>query len=186
MTIEEIFSKLISHTVEGLMTHAQLSDYYGFLGLKGYQACHKYHYFLENKTYREIAEYSIKHYNRIPEEMPVDNPNIIPENWYKYTRQDVNASARLNGIQIGMDKWIEWEKKTKLLYQQLYLEAVNLNEVPMAIKLKDLIKDVDKELANACQKKLEMKAIDYNISDLLQDQELLYKKYKKKLKRISL
>ena len=37
MTIDEIFSLMAEHMVEGLMTHAQLADFYNFLGLKGYR-----------------------------------------------------------------------------------------------------------------------------------------------------
>ena len=54
MTIDEIFSQLGAHMVEGLMIHSQMSDYFGFLGLKGYQECHKYHYFEENANYRRL------------------------------------------------------------------------------------------------------------------------------------
>ena len=35
MTVEEIFSDLSKHMIEGLMAHSQLSDYFGFLGLEG-------------------------------------------------------------------------------------------------------------------------------------------------------
>ena len=186
MAVDDIFSRLIAHIVEGLMTHAQLSDYYDFLGLCGYKECHKYHYFAENKSYRDLSAYCIEHYNKIPKEIPIDNPNVIPESWYQYLRQDVNPATRMNSIQIGMDKWVDWEKKTKLLYEQLYIEAINLNDIALSIRIKDLIKDVDKELAEACQKRLEMKAVDFNISDLMQDQRSLYKKYKKKLEERSL
>ena len=119
-------------------------------------------------------------------EIPVNNPNVIPESWYQYSRQDVNPATRASSIQLGMDKWIDWEKRTKVLYEQLYIEAININDIALSIKIKDLIKDVDKELAEACQKRLEMKAIEFNISDLLQDQRSVYKKYNKKLKELSL
>ena len=46
------------------------------------------------------------------------------------------------------------------------------------------IKDVDDELSEACQKYLELNAIDYNISDIIQEQNEYKKKYKKKLKEI--
>ncbi len=35
MTIEEIFSEISKHMIEGIMIHAQMADYYNFLGLKG-------------------------------------------------------------------------------------------------------------------------------------------------------
>ena len=65
MTVEEIFSQLAAHMVEGLMIHSQMSDYFGFLGLKGYQECHKYHYFAENANYRAISKYYLLHYMQV-------------------------------------------------------------------------------------------------------------------------
>ena len=186
MTVDEIFSQLISHMVEGLMIQAQLSDYYGFLGMAGYQECHRYHFFTESKNYRDLMEYYISHYNKIPTEDRIDNPDIIPESWYQYSRQDVNSSIRINSIQIGMDKWVDWEKKTKVFYEQMFLELTNLKEIAASVMLKKYIQDVDKELAEACQERLEASAIDFNASNLVDDQNRIYKKYKKKLKEIKL
>jgi hypothetical protein len=78
MTIEEVFSGIGQRMVEGLMTHSQLADYFGFLGLEGYQQCHLYHYFDENCNYKKISNYYLKHYNKLLIDMPFKNPNVIP------------------------------------------------------------------------------------------------------------
>ena len=44
MTLEEIFSELAAHAIEGMMIHDQMITYYCFLSLKGYAKCHEYHY----------------------------------------------------------------------------------------------------------------------------------------------
>ena len=64
MTINEIFSQLSQHMIKGLMMHTQLSDYFNFLGLKGYSQCHKYHYFEENNNYKQLCDYYLNHYNK--------------------------------------------------------------------------------------------------------------------------
>lgn len=186
MTVEEIFSQLAAHMIEGLMVHSQMSDYYGFLGLKGYQECHKYHYFTENANYRKISKYYLYHYNKIVPELSFKNPNVIPESWYKYNRQDVNNTTRKSAIQSGMEKWINWERETKKLYQKLYQELIVLNEIAAAEEVAKYICDVDEELAQAIQKELELKVIDYDITLIIDKQEEKYKKYKKKLKEINL
>ena len=186
MTVEEIFSQLAAHMIEGLMIHSQMSDYFGFLGLKGYQECHKYHYFAENANYRAISKYYLHHYNKLIPEMPFNNPSVIPESWYKYSRQDVNSTTRKNAIQVGFEKWINWEKDTKQLYEHMYQELIAGGEVAAAEELAKYICDVDKELAKACQKKLELEAIDYDATLIMDKQEEKYKKYKKKLKEIDL
>lgn len=186
MTIEEIFSELGEHMIEGLMIHSQLSDYFGFLGLDGYQMCHKYHYFEENNNYKKVGDYYLHHYNKIIIEKPFKNPSVIPSSWYQYTRLDVNVATRKSSIQAAFEKWVNWEKDTKKLYETLYQELMSLNEIASAKELCKYIKDVDDELARACQKHIELVAIDYNISDIMMEQKEYKKKYQKKLKEIDL
>ena len=44
MTNEEIFNKLASHMIEGIMIHDEMSRAYSFLGLEGFKLCHEYHF----------------------------------------------------------------------------------------------------------------------------------------------
>lgn len=186
MTIEEIFSQLSAHMIEGLMVHSQMADYYGFLGLEGYQKCHKYHYFEENCNYKKLGNYYLKHYNKIIPDMPFKNPDIIPDSWFNYKRQDVNAVTRKNAIQIGMEKWVDWEKQTKNLYESLYQELINLNEIAAANELRFYIEDVDYELAFAEQLLLKLTAMDYDIVYIMDVQDDLLKEHEKKLGEINL
>ena len=170
MTVEEIFSQISAHMVEGLMVHSQLSNYFGFLCLKGYQKCHKKHYFAENKNYHKLNEYYINHYNKLIPEISFKNPSIIPESWYKYTRQDVNITTRKNALQIGFEKWINWETETKKLYEHMYQELIAEGEVSAAEEFAQYIIDVDNELAEAIQEELELKAIDYDMTLIIDKQ----------------
>ena len=186
MTVEEIFSKLSAHMVKGLMIHSQMSEYYGFLGLKGYQECHKYHYFCENFNYRKLGEFYLSCYDKIIMEAPIENPHIIPETWFKYSKQDVNVNTRKSAIQAGMDKWIEWEKDTKKFYEQMYQELIKLDEVDSAYKLAEYIEDVSEELMKAKEKMIELVSTDYDIVMIMDRQDEIYKKYKRKIKEICL
>lgn len=186
MTVDEIFSELGAHMIEGLMTHSQLSDYFGFLGLEGYQMCHKYHYFEENSNYKKLCNYYLHHFDKLIIDKPFKNPSIIPTSWYQYTRHDVNVPTRKSAIQVGFEKWVKWEKDTKKLYESWYKELVNLNEISAAEELAKYIKDVDDELAEANQKHLDLVAIDYDISDIVMEQDDLKKRYNKKMKEMKL
>lgn len=186
MTVEEIFGQISAHMVEGLMIHSQLSDYYGFLGLKGYQKCHKYHFYLETENFRKLSHYFIKHYDKLIPEMQSNNPRIIPDSWYQYRRNEVNETTRKNAVQVGMERWISWEKQTKKLYERMYQELINMNEIASAMEIEEYIKDVDKELAYANEKYLELRAMDHDISSIVDKQEKLHKHYKKKIEEIKL
>ena len=184
MTVDEIFSSLSEHMIEGLMIHSQISDYFAFIGLDGYQEWHKYHYFEENSNYKKLGDYYLHHYNKIITERSFKNPSIIPENWYQYTRQDVNNQIRNSAVQMVIERWVGWEKSTKKLYETLYKELITLNEIAAAEELSKYIIDVDYELAEACQKHIELVANDYNISDIITEQKNYKKHYKKKIREI--
>ena len=186
MTVEEIFSGIAAHMIEGLMIHSKLSDYFNFLGLVGYSKCHRYHYFEENANYRKLSDYYLLHYNKIIEEISVKPIEIIPETWYQYKRHDVSANTRKTSIQAGFDKWVNWEIQTKKKYELYYQELIKINEIASAQEIMKLIKDVDEELSFAEQKRLEQVANDYNISDIINKQEELELKYQTMLEELEL
>ena len=186
MTVEEIFSQIGKHMIEGIMTHSQMADYYNFLGLKGYSKCHEYHFISENNNFRKLSWYYLKHFNKLMPELSNNNPNIIPSTWFKYLRQDVDANTRKTAIQGGIEKWVSWEHKTKMFYQNMYQELIKINEIAAAKELQKYILDVDNELSHAQQKHLENKAIDFDIFEIMSKQDEIYKKYCKKVKEIEL
>lgn len=184
MTIEEIFGKISQHMIKGLMFHTQLSDYFNFLGLKGYSKCQEFHYYEENKAYKKLVNYYIEHYNKLIADMPVQDPKVIPDSWFKYSRQQVDTSTRKSSIQAAFDKWISWEMEVKNLYQNLYREAINLNEISAAKEIECLLLDVTEELKNAQQKQIELKIVDSDMVFVQEEQEAIYKKYIEKIKEI--
>lgn len=184
MTVEEIYSKLASHMIQGLMTHEQLANYYDFLGLKGYKRCHEYHYLDETCNYRKLCRYFINHHSKLIPESDVDNPEIIPSNWYRYERQDVDNGTKVNAIKNGITLWVNWEKETKKLYEEMYEELININEVASAMNLKMFICGVDEELKCAERKFLDLKAIDYSLEVIIPAQHEIHEKYKKKMKEL--
>ena len=186
MTVEEIFDKLSSHLVLGLMTHEQFCNYYDFLGLQGYKRCHEYHYMKENLAYRGICRYYINHYNKLIPESKFENPEIIPANWYKYTRFDVDANTKKNAVKSGLQKWKEWETTTKKLYEQMFKELMNIDEVAAACKVKELVHDVDMELKKIDRYILEKEAVNYDIGHIISEQKHKHEKYKKKAEKMGI
>ena len=186
MTAEEIFSHISKHMIDGVMIHSQLADYYNFIGLKGYSKCHEYHFLIENNNFRKLCCYYIKHFNKLLPETQNENPRVIPTSWYNHYRTDVDSNTRKTAIQGGIEKWVNWENDTKMFYQKMYRELININEVAAAMEVKKYILDVDEELSTAQQKHLENKAIDYDIFDIVAKQEEVYKKYLEKIKKIDL
>ena len=184
MTIEEIGGLIAQKMLQGTMIHQQLINYYNFLGLKGYQKCHEYHYYEESCAHIKFMSYFISHYNKLMPRYSFDSltlPSIVPQNWYGYNREDVDINTRRNAVKSGLQKWIAWEADVKHFLQEIYSELVNINELALAIELQENIKEVDKELKHAKLKYLEIKATDFDMTVIISEQECLKQKYKQKI-----
>ena len=176
--MEEIYKKLSAHMIKGLMVHDQLANYYDFLGLRGYKRCHEYHFCKESKSYRKLNRYYINHHDKLIPEMRIDNPEVIPESWYRYKRQDVDAQTKRKAVETGIMKWVDWETSTKEALAEFVKQAYDTGYVADAILLKKMLKDTDCELKYAMRKKLEQDAVNYDLAYIMQEQERLHDKYK--------
>ena len=179
MTTDELFTELSGHMIKGLMIHDQMADYYDFLSLRGYKRCHEYHYKKEIEGYRRLHRYVINHYGKLIEEKRIENPEIIPSSWFRYSRDEVDESTKRSAVRNGVEKWVAWEKETKTLYQRAYRELMDAKEEAMAIFLQDYIEAVDCELKWAERKAIELKDVDYNLAFIIGEQKRIHDKYKR-------
>ena len=149
MIIEEIFNKLASHMVEGIMYHDDLAQAFNFLGLRGYAMCQEYHFIEENYCYKLLSRYYAKHYYKLLKLENLTQPKLIPENWYNYTTMAVDVGTKRSAAAAFVDK---------------------------------LIDDVSTELRHAEKKLIYLETIGYDMITIIDHQEELYNKYKKKLR----
>lgn len=183
MTISEIYSKLCEHMINGLMFHDQMANYYDFLGLKGYKRCHEYHYLEENIAYRKLNTYFINHHNTLIPETSFSNVSVIPKAWYQHTREDADVETKREAVRTGLEKWVNWERETKKLYQEMYQEAMNIGEIASACEIRCLVKAVDKELKTVEQYWLNKEAIQYNLTSIISEQNKKYEEYEYKIEK---
>ena len=113
----------------------------------------------------------------------VDTPDVIPESWYNHVRSDVDITTKQNAVKSGLKKWVEWERSTKSLYEQMYNELIKIDEVASAIKIKQFICDVDCELKKAERYWLNKEATNYDMTMIIEEQDRKHKKYDKKCKK---
>lgn len=184
MELTEMYGKLAAHQIKGMMVHEQMANYYDFLGLKGYKECHEYHFLKETMGYRQLNRYFIEHHNKLIPSMQVDDPEIIPENWYDHEQADVDSTTRKNAVKAGLTKWVEWEKETKELYQQMYGELCDLGEVASAMFVQKYVQDVDNEYAMAQGYLLNKEAIGFDMSVITAEQKKKHHKYAKLIKDV--
>lgn len=182
MELAEIYSKVASHMIKGIMFHEQMANYYDFLCLEGYKCCHEYHMYDEMCEYRSLCKYVINHHNMLIPDERIENPEAIPASWYKHVRQDADTTTKKDAVKTGLTAWVNWEKDTKKLYEKMYTELMNLGEVASACKMKKFISKVDHELKKAEKYHLNKEAINYDIGAIISEQHYKHEKYKSKLR----
>ena len=178
MTIAEIFEKINTHMIEGIMYHDQLADYYAFLGLDGFKRLHEHHAKCEFCERRKVLRYYVSRYEMLPDEGEAENPHAIPESWRGYTRQNVDESTRRKACREGLSKWRAWEMGTMQLYTAMYTKLVNIGEIPASEKLRKMAEDAEDEYICATKIALKLDAAGYDPVALLEMSEKLHKKYK--------
>lgn len=181
MTVEEIFNKLATHMCQGVMYHDEIAKAYDFLGLWGMSKCHTYHAVEEKQGYKCLSHYYATHYFKLLQLEEIQKPKIIPELWYKYTTQAVDNATKKSAVKELVTTWVEWERSTKKLYQEMWQELTAIGEIAAAAKLKHYICEVDKELHDAEKKLIKLESLGYDIETIIKWQDSLHKKYKKKL-----
>lgn len=187
MPFEEICKLVAQRLLQGCMNHEQFANYYDFLGLEGYSIFHEYHFFEQMHGYREFITYYIDHQDKLVQDFSPNSLstfNIIPDNWYDYTREDVDINTRRNAVKSGLEKYIHWEKETKKFLEDMYTQATQQGFIGISIQIKKYIKSVEEEIKHANKVYLEIKATDYDMPTVVAKQDYLIKKYTKKLRQI--
>ena len=135
--------------------------------------------------YREFITYYIDHQDRLVQDFSPNSLStfsIIPDNWYGYTREDVDINTRRSAVKSGIEKYVHWEKETKKFFEDMYTQTIQQGFIGISIQIKKLIKSVEEEIKHANKTYLEIKATDYDMPTVVAKQDYLIKKYTKKLR----
>lgn len=182
MTVNEVFSKISAHLVEGMMIHEKMADYYDFLGLMGFKRIHEYRFLKDAVNLRGVHRYFINHFNMLLPDSPVSQSWDIPSSWKNHVREDVGTDTKRNAVISGIENWKSWEHDTKRLYEQCYTELCDIGEVAAACKVKELISDADMTAKCADRLYIKLKGMDYDMPTIYILQDEIHHEYDEKTK----
>ena len=167
MPMHEIWGKICSHQVTGLMYHFQFADMFYFLGLENLGKEQECHYREESDSLRKNHCFVLKHHNKIAIHRHAEGVDLIPSAWAKYNMGDVDKSTRKNQVMTIFETWMRWETQTKELYTEMYNKAKEKHATVDACRIKEMILDVEDELVriSSCINKLKM--CDYSVESML-------------------
>ncbi len=184
MNVEEIYSTLSGHMLEGIMFHEQLRNCFLFLGLNGFAKEHEYHYLEETKNHMALNLYFQLHHRGIIRMREIKVNEIIPDSWYTSQKDDVDPATRAKAIKAAFDKWVKWETETKHLYEKAYLDLLEIQEVASANYISTLVGDVDNELVVAMDRLLEIENVSYDPVHTFEIQNKLETIFSKKIRHL--
>lgn len=184
MSVNDIFTEMSAHVIEGTMFHESLMKAYLFLNLEGYAACHEYHYLSESVSYARLCKFVSNHINTVVSPIPKSDNDVIPKSWINAKRSDISPQVRKEAIRSAFHEWLQWEEDTVSLYKRLYKEAVNLGDIVSSEFIKGYILDAEGELVYARNELISKEAMDFDIVSILEEQKFLEVKFRKRIRKI--
>ena len=178
------FKILASHFIKGMMVHDQMASYYDFLGLRGYKRMHEYQFYKDSKIYRSIQRYCINVYGTFVPEERVEDPQLIPEGWRNYKKDQVDANTKKNAVESGIKKWISWETDTKIKLQDSIKRMIDSGNIADTLFVNKILKDVTHELKCAERKLVDLISTNYDMSYIVEEQTEIHDHYKEKMNKI--
>lgn len=167
MTLYEIWNKICSHQVTGLMYHFQFADMFYFLGLENLGKDQECHYREESDALRKNHCFVMKHHSKILTQKHAEGVDLIPNAWSKYTMSDVDKNTRKSQVASIFESWMAWEMQTKEFYTEMFYRAQELHAVADACRIKEMILDVDEELSYICKCNNKLKMCEYSTEAML-------------------
>lgn len=181
MTAAEIFSKINSTQLTGVMFHNDMISYFEFLSLKGFSMIQKYQYFSENVEMQNVSNYFMRHYNTFIPNSDVKQLNVIPNDWKNYVRFDVDKNTREKSVKRAFDEWRKWEHNAKKVYEKAYVDLISIEEISAANFVLDLVMDVNGEIARIEDMILELQSVSYDSVAIRDMQHPLFEEYREKV-----
>lgn len=181
-TVEGIYNEINSRQIAALMFHRQMSDYFDFLGLRGYKRLHEYQYLCECKENLHMSRYYINHHGKLLSDSFSGEVKMIPEAWLSANRMSVGRSTKQKAVEDGFNAYHAWETETKAIYERYATRLREMGHESDAIFVDCLVEDVDKELKKVERIILDLISTGYDMVYIVESQKEIHDKYKRMAK----
>lgn len=116
----------------------------------------------------------------------MNKPPIIPQNWYNYTKYEVDVGTKRTAVKDGFKRWIDWENETKQFLTEMLKKLENSGYRSFIHKIEFLLDEVEKEIAHGEEKMLALENTGYDMNFILQQQDKLKEKYARKIRELNM
>lgn len=176
MTLHEIYTKLANRMVGAMMIHSQLVEIFAFVDLLPDMRKQESQLQEETHGFSELCKYFIQHHHNI---LVADNPpqiDLLNLSIFKKPNEELTSEDKSKIIQYGMKEWINWERDSKILYEDSYRNLVDISEVASADFVSRYVRDVDLELKEAEKIFRVREGIEWDLSTIYDKQARVNKR----------
>lgn len=181
MPADDILAGLKARSLEGVMFHGRMREYFLYLGLRGYAAMHSFHETEERLGAEKLTDYFMAQNGSLIPDKALTAPDVIPAQWYRMRRQDTDAQWRRRAIRDGMTAWRDWEKSTAVSLKDMIFRLSSENEYGCCRLAERKLSDVESEIAGAEDMIFDLESIEYNLPTIIGRQPDIEKKYLTKI-----
>lgn len=181
MPADDILAGLKARSLEGVMFHGRMREYFLYLGLRGYAAMHSFHETEERLGAEKLTDYFMAQNGSLIPEKSVTAPDVIPAQWYRMRRQDTDAQWRRRAVRDGMTAWRDWEKSTAVSLKDMIFRLSSENEYGCCRLAEQKLSDVESEISGAEDMIFDLESIEYNLPTIIGRQPDIAKKYLTKI-----
>lgn len=175
MTTHNVFTKLANRMVGAMMIHTQLTELFNFIDLKPDAKRQRKQLHEETDGLLKLEKYASQHHHILITSNNPPQVDILNLGMLKQQNDELSPDNKIYLIQYAMKKWIEWEKESKIMYEDSYRNLVDMSEIAAADFVLQYVKDVDKELRDAELLYRVRDAIDWDLATIYDKQARLSK-----------
>lgn len=175
MTTHNVFTKLANRMVGAMMVHTQLTELFNFIDLEADAKRQKKQLHEETDGLLKLEKYAAQHHHIL---ITSDNPpqvDILNFDILERPNDKLSPDDKIHLIQYALKEWIEWEKKSKVIYEDSYRNLIDMSEIATADFVLQYVRDVDKELRDAEFLYRVRDAIDWDLPTIYDKQARLSK-----------
>ena len=152
------------------MTHTQLTELFNFIDLETDAKRQKNQLHEETDGLLKLEKYAVQHHHILITSDDPPQVDILNLSMLKQSNDKLTPDDKVYLIQYAMKEWIEWEKESKIIYEDSYRNLVDMSEIAAADFVLQYVRDVDKELRDAELLYRVRDAIDWDLATIYDEQ----------------
>lgn len=184
MSCIEIYSEVDKHMTTALMFHANMSDYFKFIGLSGFEKMHELQYFEESIGRRKLHNKVMDIHNKLIPTKGHDKKEVIPKEWNNYTRMDIDDSVLAKFVRVALKQYKEWEEETKEFYEMVCCVFFEKGKIVDYNLMTCYLEGVQEELGRIYRLCGELNGTGYDVLYIIDMQRRICDEFEEKMKHL--